>query len=301
MTCFSPITLYKSKAGPDRATGRWPLVPFRDGYIDRPVEVPCGYCIGCRLERARQWSLRIAHESMYHDDAYFLTLTYSEENLRYGNEAPTLVLDDLQKFWKRLRKHFKGKKIRYFACGEYGDNTFRPHYHAVVFGFRLTDLVVWRSDNTGVTYTSVLLDSIWKLGRVVIGAVTQESSAYVARYTLKKQFGMNGKAYYDELGIEPEFVVMSRRPGIGNKFFEDYCDDIYNEDVCVYTDGKGKSRPPKYYDRLLTANDAERMKAIVAEREKKARKPDPDKKPERLKVREKLKISHQNKLKRNKI
>lgn len=298
MACFSPIVLYKSRAGIDRKTGRWPLVPAKDGYLDRPVEVACGYCVGCRLERARQWSVRLHHESLFHEDSYFLTLTYSDENLRYGAQVPTLVLQDLQKFWKRLRKHFKRKKIKYFACGEYGDTTFRPHYHAIVFGFRITDLVLWRSSASGSTYTSRVIDDIWQLGQVIIAPVTQESAAYVARYTIKKQYGARAVSYYDELGIAPEFVVMSRRPGIGSKFFDEYKSDIYSNDVVVYSDGVGKGRPPKYYDKLLAKNDEVRLKEIVGEREKKARKFDPDKTKERLAVREKIKNSHIKRLKR---
>lgn len=300
MTCFSPIVLYKSKAGPDRVTGRWPLVPFADGYIDRPVEVPCGYCVGCRLERARQWSLRLYHEGMYHEDAYFITLTYSDTNIKYGNEVPTLVKSDLQKFWKRLRKHFKKRKIKYFACGEYGDNTMRPHYHAIVFGFPISDLVLWRNDlDVGATYTSALLDSIWKLGRVIIGAVTPETTAYVARYTIKKQYGVRALSYYGELGIEPEFVCMSK--GVGEDFFHDYKDDIYNQDVMIHADGVTKGRPPKYYDKLLDKYFPDRAFGIVADREKKARKFDPNKTKERLAVRESIKKSHMNKLKRGKV
>lgn len=300
MTCFSPITLYKSKAGPDKVTGRWPLVPASDGYIDRPVEVACGYCVGCRLERARSWALRLYHEGMYHEDAYFLTFTYEDEHIKYGNEVPTLVKDDLQKFWKRLRKHYKKVKIKYFACGEYGDDTMRPHYHAIVFGFNIPDLVLWRRDiDTGATYTSCLLDGIWKLGRVIVGAVTPKSTAYVARYTIKKQYGVRAKGYYDELGIEPEFVCMSK--GIGKRFYEDYRDDVYLDDLMVHPDGKGKSRPPKYYDKLEAELHPEAMKAIIKLREDVARKFDPNKTKKRLEVREKLRLSHQKKLKRSKI
>lgn len=298
MACFSPITLYKSKAGPDKGTGRWPLVTFKEGYIDRPVEVPCGYCVGCKLERARQWALRLAHESMYHDDAYFMTFTYEDSNVCYGNEVPTLVPRDLELFWKRLRKHFN-VKIKYFACGEYGDVTYRPHYHAIVFGFRIDDLVPWKNDGVSSTFTSLTIDRLWKLGRVVIGPVTHESSAYVARYTIKKQYGVRHDEYYKVLGIEPEFVRMSK--GLGKQYFLDYSHDIYEQDVMIYTDGVGKGRPPKYYDRLKAALDPGGMKALVKKREKEARRPSKDRTRERLAVREKIKISHLNRLKRGKV
>lgn len=315
MACFSPLTLYKSKSGPDKKTGRWPLVPFKEGYVDRPVEVPCGYCVGCRLERARQWSLRLAHESLYHADAYFLTFTYDDSNLCYGNEVPTLVPKHLELFWKRLRKELnrrpskrkpkladysdKKRLLKYFACGEYGDNTYRPHYHAIVFGFHLSDLVVWKYDGLSTTYTSATLDALWTMGRVVIGPVTQESSAYVARYTIKKQYGVRHDSYYGELGIEPEFVRMSK--GIGKQFFIDYQNDIYVNDVMIYTDGVGKGRPPKYYDRLKAELDPDSMKLIVKEREKNARLPSPDRTRERLEVREKIKKNHMKRLKRGSI
>lgn len=190
--------------------------------------VPCGQCVACRLNHARMWSIRCMHESKSYVNNIFLTLTYNNDNLPNGG---TLVKSDLQKFFKRLRKH---KKFRYYACGEYGDESKRPHYHAIMFGLSSDDLK--------------LIQDCWQYGFVYIGDVTVDSCNYVASYVVKKQRGKKAVEYYENLGIEPEFAVMSRNPGIGKKFAEKNLDNMLNRG---YVTAKGvKYSVPQYYKNM---------------------------------------------------
>lgn len=180
-------------------------------YITNPdaprmlqVRVPCGRCRACRIARAREWSTRLLHELEYHEDATFTTLTYNDDNLP---ELGSLVPSDLQKFFKRLRKDVSGK-IRYYACGEYGETTFRPHYHAIIFGVDPFDSVI--QDN-------------WPYGFVKNGTVTYDSCRYVADYIGKSVLGKEAQAaYYGQL--VPPFARMSQ--GLGKQFIYDNADRI---------------------------------------------------------------------------
>lgn len=196
----------------------------------RFVKIPCGKCQGCMYDRARLWSYRIMMERLYHDESWFVTLTYDDDHCpRSDNGAYTLKLDDLQRYLKRLRKvqyNDYGVRIRFFACGEYGSQTFRPHYHLILFGCHLPDLLPWRASGLGnMLYRSEFMEHVWPYGHVEIGEVTQASAAYVARYCTKKLGG--NKSVYTELGVDPEFVTMSRRPAIGAKYYEDHKDHIF--------------------------------------------------------------------------
>lgn len=225
---------------------------------------PCGQCIGCRLEKARQWAMRCMHEAQLHEECSFITLTYNNESLPYyevnGKLVPTLCKEDFQRFMKRLRKKITPREVRYYACGEYGDRLGRPHYHAILFGYDFEDKNVLHQgavrsfkktfqksivDNT--LYTSETLEKVWGFGFVTIGEVTFESAGYVARYCTKKITGKRAIAHYK--GKEPEFALMSRMPGIGKEWFEKYQTDVYPKDFVTL---RGiKMQPPRYYDDLL--------------------------------------------------
>ena len=138
MVCYHPITAWRSLEGRG-ANGKWPLVfNKRDGYCDLEVQVPCGQCVGCRLERSRQWAIRCVHEASLHSRNCFITLTYDDAHL----PGISLVPRDYVLFMKRLRKMF-GAGIRFFHCGEYGSINFRPHHHAIIFNFDFEDKVLW--------------------------------------------------------------------------------------------------------------------------------------------------------------
>ena len=136
MPCYSPLTAYKGKS---TDSGKMCLSFKRsEGLFGSfsAINLPCGQCIGCRLERSRQWAVRCMHEASLHDENSFLTLTYSDENLPPGG---SLHLPDFQNFMKRLRKSIAPKRVRFYHCGEYGDILSRPHYHALLFGYDFDD------------------------------------------------------------------------------------------------------------------------------------------------------------------
>lgn len=230
------------------------------------IQVPCGQCIGCRIDRSRQWANRCLLELEYHDSAYFVTLTYDDEHVPksyYADPATgeahtslTLCKRDFQLWMKRLRKKFSDDKIRFFACGEYGGETKRPHYHAIIFGLHLDDCIKYKTVKEGDSYytyyNSVSIQSTWPNGFVVVGEVTWESCAYVARYVTKKLTGPQA-SFYKTFNLEPEFSDMSRRPGIARQYFDDHGKEIYDHAYINVTTPKGgkKFRPPRYYDRLF--------------------------------------------------
>ena len=232
---------------------------FDVSKIPDSVSIPCGQCIGCRLERSRQWAIRCVHEASLHDANSFLTLTYNDAHLPYGG---TLVKKDFQDFLKRLRYFLDPIKIRYFHCGEYGERTGRPHYHALIFGYDFPDKVLYRTTPAGSKiYVSELLDKAWGLGHAVIGDLTFESAAYTARYVLKKVNGSNTDHHYTRMiegkpfRLLPEYTTMSRSPGIAHDWIKQYKLDTYSSDSVVM---RGvEMLPPRYYDKFLELDDPE--------------------------------------------
>lgn len=262
-----------------------------------PIEVPCGQCIGCRLERSRQWAIRCMHEASLHEENCFITLTYNPENLP---EDGSLHVEAFQKFMKRLRKEYAPKKIRFFHCGEYGDKMGRPHYHACLFGIDFPDK---KSHNTrqGIVQSSDTLARLWPFGFNVVGDVTFESAAYVARYITKKVTGEKALEHYTDIDYttgevlaerKPEYVTMSRRPGIAHGWFEKYKGDVFPSDNIIV---RGKEmKPPKYYDRQYEIIDEEAMKKIKGQRVAKAVQFKENNTERRLRIREEV---AENKLK----
>jgi len=246
MTCYHPITAWRSIDGRG-ANGKWPL-SFKksEGYSDLEVQIPCGKCIGCRLEQSRQWAMRCTHEATLHKENCFLTLTYDNYHL---DPSGSLNVTDIQLFMKRLRRRFEGKKIRYFQCGEYGDLHQRPHHHVILFGLDFYDKEVAEvAENGFVLYCSSTLANLWPFGLHRIGGVTFESTAYVARYVMKKISGPAAEDHYQ--GRIPEYITMSRRPGIAYGWIEKYKDDVYPHDYVVIRNGI-KCKPPAYYDKIF--------------------------------------------------
>jgi len=241
MPCYHPLKGYRSKTV--NPSGKRSIVfNAREGYQDLPIDVPCGQCIGCRLERSRQWAIRCVHEASLSETNCFLTLTYSEDNLPKDG---SLKLEDFQNFMKALRNQYSGQSIRYFHCGEYGETTGRPHYHAVIFNFDFPDKKPWRETKQGhqIWRSETLESKLWTKGLSEIGSLTFESAAYVARYILKKRTGPTAEEYYD--GKKPEYTTMSRRPGIGKGWFEKFYRETFPLDKIVL---RGKElKPPKFY------------------------------------------------------
>ena len=261
MSCFRPLTGWYSKHV--NPSGKRSIVFNQKEALDsyHSLSIPCGQCIGCRLEKSRQWAIRCSLEAQLYQNSYFLTLTYDDEHLP---KTGSLVPEDLQKFLKKLRRfieyHGSDKKIRFFACGEYGDNFCRPHYHAIIYNLDIPDLKRFSTSFSGDTYyTSNTINSVWKNGYVIIGQVTFESCAYVARYVTKKITGEQADEHYN--GRVPEFVRMSRRPGIGAAWLDKYQTDVYPHDYIVIRDGI-KVKPPKYFDKLFEAIAPDEMSMI---------------------------------------
>lgn len=228
------------------------------GYVDIPkdsriLQIPCGKCKECRLRYAKVWSDRCMLESQFHESSYFLTLTYDDVHLpsnMYG--YPTLVKKDFQDFLKRLRARLP-YQIRFYMCGEYGTHTRRPHYHAIIFGLYLDDLVFYKRSPAGdILYSSPFLEEVWSNGYVVVGDVTPQSCGYVARYVSKK-VGVDLNEVYAKTGIQREYTSMSLKPGIGKKA---YSPDMFRKGyVCVSTEKGGlKIYPPRYFEKFYESD-----------------------------------------------
>lgn len=228
------------------------------------LTVPCGKCIGCRLERSRQWAMRCCYEASLYSKNCFITLTYNDYNLPFDL---SLKPRDLQLFMKRLRKYLDPLKVRFFACGEYGDLNKRPHYHVILFGYSFLDNAeLVRSDTHTLVYHSAELAKLWPFGYVSVGEFSFESAAYVARYCLKKVNGKQAKEHYN--GRVPEFLRCSNRPGIGAEWLEKYQNDVYPDDVCF---ARGRPcKPPRYFDKRFDLQNPEDFASIKANREARA-------------------------------
>lgn len=306
MPCFHPLTGYvvRPEYRTDGKRLSFTYNPRRCYGPEVPsVSVPCGQCIGCKLERSRQWAIRAIHENQLHDTSCFLTLTYADEYLPTGQ---TLVKRDMQLFLKRLRKARGSFRLLY--CGEYGETNFRPHYHAIIFGldFRHDQRPLRRSPSGEMLFQSPSLDKLWGLGAVAIGSVTFESAAYVARYVTKKITGPAAEAHY--AGRLPEFFQPSLKPGIGADWLARFRSDVYPSDQIVIRDGQ-VCGPPRYYDKLQDAflgaeKSADFLQRTAFEqhqvkRQVKAKKHKSDNTPERLAVREEVTHARLKQLKRS--
>lgn len=266
MPCYYPLTGYYSKEL--NVNGKRSIVfSSAHAFDDRSVKLPCDQCVGCRLERSRQWAVRIMHEASLFRNNCFITLTYDDEYLRCAgySDVSTLLKKDFQDFMKRFRFHYSGfeevpdgsKPIRFYSCGEYGDLRGRAHFHACIFNFQFDDLQPFRKSGEFQLFTSKKLSALWPFGHVSIGSLTFESAAYVARYVMKKFTGAMASQYevYCDLDTGevvsriPEFCVMSRRPGIGAYWIEKYLSDVFPSDEVI---SRGRSmKPPKFYDRYF--------------------------------------------------
>lgn len=296
MPCYHPISGWYASV--KNETGKRSIVFDRNqACVDRPVSLPCGRCIGCRLERSRQWAMRCVHEASLYKDNCFITLTYNKENLPTNG---SLIKSDYQLFMKRLRKFLcaggQAKRVRFFHCGEYGDKYQRPHYHALLFGYDFKDRYYWRTSEAGSEcYRSPSLEKLWTLGNSELGDVTFESAAYVARYVVKKRTGAKANEYYK--GRLPEYCTMSRRPGIGMAWFEKYKADVFPHDFVVVRSGV-RCKPPKFYTGKYELTNPEDCARIKLERVDRA-KADRNNSPERLEVRELVKQNQISMLKRS--
>lgn len=303
MPCFRPLKGYRASV--PNENGRFPVVfDKRQGFYDRPVNVPCGQCTGCRIDRARMWALRCVHESSLYEHNCFITLTYRDSDLP---ENGSLRLDHWQDFMKRFKSHVRyhegkdrARGIRFYHCGEYGDRYGRPHYHALIFNYDFPDKVYKRVNSQGdKIYTSEMLGSLWPFGEMVqqeIGSVTYQSAAYVARYIMKKITGDDAVAYYGDR--KPEYTTMSK--GIGRGWFEKYAGDVFPGDYVVH-EGK-KHRVPRFYDQMFEQmpHDIQtNIAKVKLKRRSRSKQHAEDQTDRRLRVREKVLQEKVKQLKRS--
>ncbi|WNK13652.1 MAG: replication initiator protein [Microvirus sp.] len=300
MACYSPLRGYLSRYV--STNGKRPITfDASSGYVDKPMTVPCGVCIGCRIDRTRQWALRCVHESKLHTFNSFVTLTYNDENLPPGG---ALDKTHLQEFFKRLRS--SGLRFRYFACGEYGDLNKRPHYHVLFFGeaFTLDRKKTNKSKHGGQNYSSAFLEAKWGLGIVQVSDFNYKTAAYTARYCVSK---LSGKmAEYEQtysrvvpetgeiIMVPPEFALMSRRPGLGDGWYQRNKNDAFPSDFLIH---EGKKYPvPRFYTEKLKKESEVIHKEVKLSRKHAQKKQAHNATPDRLYVREechKAKLTNQ--------
>lgn len=294
MPCFRPLKGYRSATpGP---SGKHQIVfTPRGGEIDRPVELPCGQCTGCRLNRSREWAIRCVHEAkLYGDRNCFVTLTFNDTHFPPGGSLDhahwQLFMKRLKSWTRRNQGADQANGIRFYMCGEYGPKLGRPHYHAVLFNFDFPDKKYKRVNREGDRiFTSEVLDKCWGQadpGMCEIGSVTFRSAAYVARYIMDKQTGEDAVAYYGDK--KPEYTNMSRNPGIGFGWFQKFGRDAFPSDFLIH-DGV-RHGVPRYYTGLFEAGGNDTT-AIKGKRKRGAKRHKADQTDRRLHDREIVKLA----------
>lgn len=284
-------------------------------WLYESQKVPCGKCVSCKLQKASEWAVRCEHESKFHAENCFITLTYAPEHLP---QNASLVPKHLTDFIKRLRERIKPKLIKYFACGEYGHspstgNIERPHYHLCLFGMDFTDKKFFFNNKLEQpVYRSNLLESVWTFGHSTVAEFTFETAGYTARYTLKKQTEQEKfehvnvdletgaileQAKYERImrrkGIQPEFIRMSK--GLGKNWLEKYRSDT-DKDYIVSRNRKQKI--PRYYDKENDKHNPEKHRKIKEVRVQKAKERSLKTTKSELKSREIINKQNVNLLKR---
>lgn len=280
----------------------------KDDYIPqlgkKIVKMPCGQCIGCRLQDSKEKAIRAMHELETSKNAIGISLTYNDEHLPIKNwfdengelirSVPTLSEEDSCNFNKRLRIAFdrgyhimksgpnKGKKyklekfkdydINMFYAGEYGETNERPHYHQIWYNLNIPDIKILGYSKLGnPLYYSDIINEIWGKGFATLNDIEFDYVAYVARYILKKQTGLGKDEYYLVKGYEPEFARYPKKNALGKKWYEINKDKIYKNDELFIKKGEKvlKVKPPKYYDTKYDIENHEAME-MLKERRKEA-------------------------------
>ena len=279
MKCLKPITAYKiGKHRNDKGQLKDTVVfSFKEAVKHVPVTriqkceilIPCGKCEACLKNKRLEQSLRITHEIEQYEDNCFITLTYNNENLPFTDGKniirgvsdvtedlhPTLNIEDYQKWLKRFRKKIQAEtkqKIRYFIVGEYGSKGQRPHYHAIIFGWKPKDLKEHKFHGKYWTYRSEFIESTWKLGFSEVGVdVNAGVAKYCAQYVTKK-FVKHERPEY----VLDEFVRASKmNGGIGSQFIHLFHKQVSEQGYILSLNRKTgqayKSSIPKYYLAIL--------------------------------------------------
>lgn len=277
MACYTPLEAWR-QAGSSLLTFRSVDRLDQTAPNNSVMIIPCGKCIGCLLDRSLNWAVRCEHEALYHEENYFLTLTFSDKFLPSDYSLRSWHLQD---FWKRVRHALDAEadffdgvfvgadapRFKYYAAGEYGDENFRPHYHATVFGLPLKmlgNLDYHAKSGDFTLYRSSFLERLWPWGFSSVAPMTFETAAYVARYCCKKAFKKPDE--YAEVGLLPERSWISK--GLGRSWYDEFAAETWRDDYIVNSRGH-QMAVPRTYMRWLEAQDLS-----AAERIKKARIPD---------------------------
>jgi hypothetical protein len=253
-----------------------PKIVFKvpDGELSHKLEqysLPCGRCVSCKLSHAKEWATRICHEAQTAKISTYLTLTFDEDNLPADKSVHKA---HIQKFIKRLRRRLEPLRFKYFACGEYGDERLRPHYHVIILGWEPLDKQFWSFSKSGhKMYRSTFLEEVWPFGYVTVEDVTFNSAAYVARYSMKKT---RDKKEYEIIDYETgeynklneEFILMSK--GIGKDWWNQFKTDT-DKDYLLSGDAEYKNKVPRYYDKLREKEDPESLEKLKEKRTEKAK------------------------------
>lgn len=252
---------------------------FQSGFsrVGDVLMLPCGQCIDCRLAKSREWAMRCVHEASLYDDNCFLTLTYDAEHVPVDF---SLDHSHFQLFMKKLRQHVipahlklrgmsaqrkvwvREHPLRYFMCGEYGDENKRPHFHVCLFNYDFKDKLFYKRENDNDLYVSETLQKLWGMGFCTIGNLTFDSAAYVARYCTKKVTGQSAEWYYQNR--KPEYAEMSVKPGIGYGYYKKWKSDWLHSDFLIVNNVKCK--PPRYYDKKFFEEDPVAFEKVKAAR-----------------------------------
>lgn len=276
MACEKPITAYRpATGGPLRFT---PPNPDRDPRSYEAMKVPCGTCILCRQEYARQTAIRLTHEATLHDKNCFLTLTYDDTHLpEYGS----LNYEHLAGFWKRLRidllrrgavtKH--SDALRYYAVGEYGDRSLRAHYHACIFGqdFKGSGEIQLREGSHSL-WTNLHLQRLWGFGNVSVGVLNFATARYTASYVVKK---LRQKQKYVRIDPDTGELIPLVQPrafmsrNLGKGWWLQWGHQLADHDRVIVE--AQEQKPPKAYDKWLAEKDQKRALQIKARRKELAK------------------------------
>lgn len=307
MTCYKPLIRvefqnqwktakdgHKFKAAKIMNTDQYEKWSKVNDELVKIQRLPCGQCIGCRLDYSKEWATRCTCEAKQWEENYFVTLTYDDEHLHIKNEmlnketgelyknpgtwGSCLEPQDMQKFIKDLRRywkyHYNHDNIRFFYCGEYGEKRQRAHWHIILFNLPIPKdklQFLFTNETYEPLYRCETLEKLWNKGIVTVGAVTFSSCAYVARYITKKQKGHGALEEYLKKGQIPELVNMSRRPGIGFNYFQQNKYDLYKEDRLLQHTCKGNNlivKPPHYFDKKMKEEQPLFMEYLTEDRKK---------------------------------
>lgn len=305
MSCYKPLIRLYNPENKDISGRVYSLARFSEisgkqlkyedlMYRKDVMLIPCGQCIGCRIRQREDWTTRIELEARDYprEEVWFITLTYDDEHVpgmientgeimrkvqyvwKPGEKRPesvqTLLYPDIQKFLKRLRKAYKGK-LRYFVAGEYGEQTARPHYHMILYGWRPTDLEhLYKIQHNGY-FTSKWLANLWGMGQIQIAQAVPETYRYVAGYVTKKMYEIDGQKAnkYYELGQQKPFACMSLKPGLGDHYYQEHKAEIWKQGYIQCTNGK-RAQIPRYYEKMMEAENPQRLWRIKQNRQEAA-------------------------------